>query len=65
MGEAAKTRAFIDEAGTGVIPPIPYVPIPADLARKFPALEQWNKQNHAALETWRKKAVVVTSPNIG
>ena len=38
-----------------VIPEIPYQPLPPVTAKKFPDLDEWNRNNHAALMQWRER----------
>lgn len=44
---------------TLVIPQIPYRPLPPTTAKRDPALDQWNRDNHAALAQWREQANAV------
>jgi hypothetical protein len=41
-----------------VIPEVPYRPLPPKAAKRNPELDQWNRDNHAALSNWREKSNV-------
>lgn len=41
--------------GNLVLPEVPYTPIPKTIARVFPDMETWNRQNHEALKRWREQ----------
>jgi hypothetical protein len=62
-GQIAKRQQMSAKTGGGletlVIPEVPYHPLPPDAAKRFPGLDEWNKQNHATLKQWRERANAV------
>ena len=49
------SKAPGDSTGDVVVPRLPYLAIPPKIARAFPDLAQWNKENNEALEKWREQ----------
>ena len=55
---AGKSQGVVNQV---VIPVVPYHAMPPELAKKFPALEQWNREVHERMSEWRHQANVAFS----
>ena len=58
MSQREKLAGLADAAtqvGTNAIPPIPKIPLPEDVVKRFPQLHIWLENWHRELERWRQQ----------